>query len=104
MTNREAIDIIKNAVAEVEWNYPMEYAAAFEMAIKALEAQDALPSVASVPAVNARFRATTGDIFTVTRVEGPHCVVRQERTGYEYVYGIDALMRLPITWIEVWQE
>lgn len=61
-------------------------------------------NAASLPAVNARFRTTTGDVFTVTKVEGPHCVVKQERTGHEYVYGIDALMRLPITWIEVWQE
>ena len=39
MTNKEAIDIIKTAVAEVEWNYPMEYASAFDKAIKALERQ-----------------------------------------------------------------
>lgn len=37
MNNQEAIEIIKIAVAEVEWNYPMEYAAAFDMAIGALE-------------------------------------------------------------------
>ena len=41
MNNREAIDIIRTAVAEVEWNYPMEYAAAFDMAIESLEKQDA---------------------------------------------------------------
>ncbi len=40
MTNQEAIDIIKNAIAQVEWDYPMDYAAAFDMAIKALEKQD----------------------------------------------------------------
>lgn len=37
MTNQEAIDIIKNAIAQVEWDYPMDYAAAFDMALKALE-------------------------------------------------------------------
>ena len=37
MTNQEAIDIIKTAIAQVEWDYPMDYAAAFDMAIKALE-------------------------------------------------------------------
>lgn len=37
MTNQEAIDIIKTAVAEVEWEYPLDYAAAFDMAIGALE-------------------------------------------------------------------
>ena len=37
MTNQEAIENIRIAIAEVEWEYPMEYAVAFEMAIKALE-------------------------------------------------------------------
>lgn len=37
MTDKEAIEIIKVARAEVEWEYPMEYAAAFDRAIDALE-------------------------------------------------------------------
>lgn len=37
MTAEEAIKIIEIAIAEVEWEYPMEYAIAFETAIKALE-------------------------------------------------------------------
>lgn len=45
MNNQEAIEIIRTAVAEVEWNYPMEYAAAFDMAINALEKQDATEPV-----------------------------------------------------------
>lgn len=39
MTNREAIETIKIAIAEVEWNYPMEYTVAFEIAIEALKKQ-----------------------------------------------------------------
>ena len=39
MTLEEAIRTIKAAQAEVEWEYPMEYAAAFDMAISALEKQ-----------------------------------------------------------------
>ena len=39
MTPEEAIRTIKAAQAEVEWEYPMEYAAAFDMAISALEKQ-----------------------------------------------------------------
>lgn len=39
MTKEEAIKTIKIAVAEVEWNYPMDYAIAFETAISALEKQ-----------------------------------------------------------------
>ena len=35
----EAIKTIKIAIAEVEWNYPMDYAIAFETAISALEKQ-----------------------------------------------------------------
>lgn len=39
MTPQGAIEIIKNAIAEVEWLYPMEYAEAFETAVTALERQ-----------------------------------------------------------------
>lgn len=37
MTPQEAIETIKVAIAEVEWNYPMNYAVAFEKAIEALK-------------------------------------------------------------------
>ena len=37
MTPEEAIKTIQVAVAEVEWNYPMDYSVAFETAIEALE-------------------------------------------------------------------
>lgn len=39
MTTEEAIETIKIAIADVEWNYPLDYAAAFEVAIEALEKQ-----------------------------------------------------------------
>lgn len=39
MKPQEAIGIMKIAIAEVEWEYPMDYAAAFETAIEALEKQ-----------------------------------------------------------------
>ena len=39
MTYEEAIRIIQTAIAEVEWEYPMEYAVAFETAIAAIEKQ-----------------------------------------------------------------
>ena len=41
MTNAEAIEIIKIAIAEVEWDYLMDYTVAFEMAIDALEKVEA---------------------------------------------------------------
>lgn len=37
MTPEEALEIINIAIAEVEWNYPIEYAAAFELVKNALE-------------------------------------------------------------------
>ena len=37
MTNKEAIDLIITAIAQVEWDYPMGYATAFDKAIEALE-------------------------------------------------------------------
>ena len=39
MTYEEAIETIKIAIAEVEWNYPMEYSVAFEKAIEAMTKQ-----------------------------------------------------------------
>ena len=36
MKPQEAIGIMKIAIAKVEWEYPMDYAAAFETAIEAL--------------------------------------------------------------------
>lgn len=36
MTNQEAIKIIERAIGEVEWEYPIEYAAAFDKAIQVL--------------------------------------------------------------------
>ena len=39
MTLEEAIDIVKCAIGEVEWNYPLDYAEAFEVAIEALKKQ-----------------------------------------------------------------
>ena len=39
MTIEEAIKTIELAIAEVEWVYPIDYAAAFDVAISALRAQ-----------------------------------------------------------------
>lgn len=37
MTIQEAINICEIAIAEVEWNYPLEYAIAFETLIEAVK-------------------------------------------------------------------
>lgn len=39
MTYEEAKDILRVAAAKVEWNYPLEYAVAFEQATEALDKQ-----------------------------------------------------------------
>ena len=39
MTYEEAKEIIKTAIAEVEWNYPLDYDVAFEKAIEAIDKQ-----------------------------------------------------------------
>ena len=43
MTIEEAIKTIEFAIAEVEWVYPIDYAAAFDVAISALRAQQEKP-------------------------------------------------------------
>ena len=42
MTNAEAIQTLKLMQAQVEWEYPMEYSAAIDEVVKALEVQDIL--------------------------------------------------------------
>ena len=37
MTNAEAVSLLKQALAEIEWTQPMQYAAAIDKAIEALE-------------------------------------------------------------------
>ena len=44
MTIEDAIKTIEIAIAEVEWVYPIDYAAAFDVAISALRAQQELES------------------------------------------------------------
>jgi hypothetical protein len=40
MTKQDAIETIRKAIAHVEWEYPMDYAVAFDMAVSALQEQD----------------------------------------------------------------
>ena len=45
MTDKEAIEVLQVAKAEVEWEYPLDYQIAFDKAIKALEQEDILSKV-----------------------------------------------------------
>lgn len=47
MNNQEAIEVIKLAQAQIEWDYPMDYTVAFDMAISALQEQEAKHSIES---------------------------------------------------------
>lgn len=52
MTREEAIKTIETAIAEVEWDYPMDYAVAFEMAITALREQESnCPEIEAIKGV-----------------------------------------------------
>jgi hypothetical protein len=42
MTAHEAIEILKVMLAQVEWEYPIEYAAAIDLAIQALKDTESL--------------------------------------------------------------
>ena len=55
MINKEAIKVIEIAIAEVEWDYPLDYAVAFETAIKALE------EIQQYQEMDRKLRETYGD-------------------------------------------
>ena len=62
MTAEEAIKTIRVAIAEVEWNYPLDYSVAFETAIEALEKQVAKKVTKSVcPSCNRIFLFRHGE-------------------------------------------
>ena len=84
MTNQEAIDIIKTAVAEIEWEYPLDYAAAFDMAINTLKTQE--PRVLSLSELE-----DTLETDTVVWLELRSNKMRQGHAlvmSYSHAYGI----------------
>ena len=83
MTIEEAIKTIELAIAEVEWVYPIDYAAAFDVAISALRAQQEKPSGGWIsvkdrlPELGERVLCTDG-----------YCVFEQYRVLPSCVYGV----------------
>ena len=62
MTAEEAIKTIQVAIAEVEWEYPLDYSIAFKTAIEALEKQVAKKVTKSVcPSCNRIFLFRHGE-------------------------------------------
>ena len=83
MTIEDAIKTIELAIAEVEWVYPIDYAAAFDVAISALRAQQEKPSGGWIsvedrlPELGERVLCTDGN-----------CVFEQYRVLPSCVYGV----------------
>ena len=61
MTNQEAIELIKVAQAEVEWSCPMDYAAAFDLAIKSLEAWEKVKAEIGIYEADCRLQGGTDE-------------------------------------------
>jgi hypothetical protein len=59
MIKQEAIEPIRMAIAHVEWEYPMDYAAAFDMAVEALS----LPEVIRCKECKHGEPCNEGDVF-----------------------------------------
>ena len=79
MTPEEAITILKIAKTEVEWDYPLDYAIAIDMAISALEKQ--MPkkpiikpwSPAICPSCGEELSISLGDGYYSPRIILTHC-------------------------------
>ena len=79
MTPKEAIKILEIAKAEVEWNYPLDYAIAIDTAIEALEKQ--IPkkpiikpwSPAICPSCGEELSISLGDGYYSHRIILTHC-------------------------------
>lgn len=95
MTNTEAISIIKTAIAEVEWECPMDYAAAFDKAVEALEkgipkkvlaiSHDGLTETLYCPSCSARLGAK-GKHSVFLGIMEPYCTICGQKIDWrDYV-------------------
>lgn len=89
MNLREVIKTLEVAKAEVEWNYPMDYAVAIEEAIKAVEKQ--------IP------KEPIGDLHSVPHYRCPtcKCTVSMYNTQYD---SFCKYCGQAIDWIGIWNE
>lgn len=76
MTPNEAIETIKIAIADVEWNYPLDYSIAFETAIEALEKkipkQPKYEDVDNIYGAIKRTCTACGDVCMVSKGAKPY--------------------------------
>ena len=85
MDNQEAIETIKLALSQIEWEYPMDYAVAFDMAISALESQEWVPVSQRLPDIGEEVLVT----YSIDR--------RKKRFVYTATWSGEE-------WLSVWDE
>ena len=71
MKPEEAIETIKIAIAEVEWDYPMDYVVAFEEAINVLEKQ--IPKKPSQDSIGLYYFPTCPNCYKELESYDHHC-------------------------------
>ena len=103
MSREESIEVIRMALAQVEWDYPMDYAAAFDMAIKALEqepSEDAIQAALEAFGLSESTRKYGGDhsgydtmmMYEIQDViEGLPSVTPRPKTGHWIRTDIDKM-------------
>ena len=79
MTYKEAKEIIRVAISEVEWHYPLEYAVAFEQAAEALDKQIPEPPAVLNQKGSKHFYCMACDMRLVSEINGELCAGRKTR-------------------------
>lgn len=85
MTIEDAIKTIELAIAEVEWVYPIDYAAAFDVAISALRDQQEKPSGGWI-SVEDRLPEDDQEVILCTRETETYGKHREKKKIYKNIY------------------
>lgn len=85
MTIKEAIKTIELAIAEVEWVYPIDYAAAFDVAISALRAKQENPSEGWI-SVKDKLPDDDQEVILCTRETETYGKHREKKKIYKNIY------------------
>lgn len=85
MTIEDAIKTIELAIAEVEWVYPIDYAAAFDVAISALRAQQEKPSGGWI-SVEDRLPEDDQEVILCIRETETYGKHREKKKIYKNIY------------------